>query len=595
MASFCGVWSVSGEPVAGVASPERRRALRARVAGGAGGVVEVEQGPLWLAVPAGRLRRGDSDVLAWDGFLPSAVGTPDPDAPWEGHYSLAHADFSARRLTLMRDLGGGEDLFYIRTPEAVVFANSVRPLLEWCGDDRRIETEALAQLLFNGPAPLGGVTFFRGIRELEPGESVVVERGSWRRTAPRLPFLEPDRPGQATPAEFRKLLKDATGRAIAGDREVAVALSGGIDSATVAALAVEHLGAAGVCAYTFEFDEPAFPSETKLAQVTAKRLGIRHQVVRITRRKQLAAAPRYCWAVQEGRMRGNPARMLLAEAAAAAGAKKLLTGDGVEQLLGSLEFRPYLHELARNIGRTPFAGWALSTTLPLVKRVMPARASWPPHPDIRGAVATTLRRRGVLKDLARFYSPRLVRFARAIEESKAIGSAVGDSSETLLSALTRVCHHYNLMPRMLWKRVAMGRAAGVSYVAPAMLRDCIGEAPRFAAETWSVAEEYSRHLQREAVAADVAPEVLGRHKLREQAVGPSSWIPDLVAMVEAGTDGLAGLAPYLTDEELRAARRHHPYPLAQAALMSRVFLEGPPRDAAPAWSDLGRVSEAAAA
>ena len=84
-------------------------------------------------------------------------------------------------------------------------------------------------------------------------------------------------------AVARRALLEATGRSLGADRRVAVALSGGIDSATIAALAAELLGPKNVTALTFEFDEPTHASETGFAVLTARRLGLRHEVVTIRR------------------------------------------------------------------------------------------------------------------------------------------------------------------------------------------------------------------------------------------------------------------------------------------------------------------------
>lgn len=582
---------LADEPAAKFLSETQRRALRGALSLPAGKTVDIVQGPLWLVSSPARMRRGEGRILAWDGFLPTpGPQTPDPADPWEGHYALAHADWKNHRLILLRDFSGGENLYYFHGGKAIIFANSMRPLLAWKESSKKICPEALAEFMFTGPALCAGKTLFEGIQELAPGGGLTISRGEWRHHQARFPFLEEDNASagpEASPRALRRLLLEATGRALGGDREVAVALSGGIDSATIAALAAELLGPRNVTALTYEFDEPKHPSEAPIAALTARRLGLRHRVLKIRREQQLEAVPRYCWHVQDARMRGNSALLLLMEQAVRDGFGKLLTGDGVEHILGLLPFRPYLRDLAGRIPWTPLLDWTLSARrLPLLKHALPARKTWPPHQAIFGPVLCVLRYNGLIRDMTRFYPPALSRWVRRLEHSPRMRGALRGPDSSLGAQLEHACFHSHLMPRMLWKRVALARAAGLILVAPALLRRCAALTPRFAAQTWSAHTLFSRHLQQEAMAGILPPEVLQRSKIPEQAIAPSAWLEGVLAAAQSATRGWAGVKPLFSPEEFAAARAYCPYPLAQAALMNRVYLESAPRTSPPTWANL---------
>ncbi len=80
-------------------------------------------------------------------------------------------------------------------------------------------------------------TLLAGIRRVPPGWSLHVDRRSARLEAPgRRPI---SRPGAETPPDFWSAVQKATARAVEGHHHVAVLVSGGLDSAVVAAAAIE--------------------------------------------------------------------------------------------------------------------------------------------------------------------------------------------------------------------------------------------------------------------------------------------------------------------------------------------------------------------
>src|SRR5438067_2682932 len=156
-----------------------------------------------------------------------------------GMFALAIWDARKRRLVLARDRFGIKPLYYRHAEGELAFASELRALPRGAIDLDALE----AFLAFNSiPAPL---TIFRDVRKLPAGHVLVWEDGSialsrFARPAPA-PADEVRREADAEPLEEgRGRLRDSVRAHLVSDVPVGVLLSGGVDSATLAALAAEE-------------------------------------------------------------------------------------------------------------------------------------------------------------------------------------------------------------------------------------------------------------------------------------------------------------------------------------------------------------------
>src|SRR5919197_190234 len=153
-----------------------------------------------------------------------------------GMFAVALWDSRRRRLVLARDRFGIKPLYYRPERSGLSFASELRALPRG-----EVDLEALeAFLAFNSiPAPL---SIFRGTRKLPPGHLLVWAGGEPRverfaRPAP-VAAEEVRRESEAFLAEeLRARLRDSVRAHLVADVPVGVLLSGGVDSATLAALA----------------------------------------------------------------------------------------------------------------------------------------------------------------------------------------------------------------------------------------------------------------------------------------------------------------------------------------------------------------------
>jgi asparagine synthase (glutamine-hydrolysing) len=170
-----------------------------------------------------------------------------------GDYAFALWDGARRRLLLARDPLGQRPLHYHRGDKFFAFASMPKGLhalaeVPYAPDEDRI-AEFLALMLENGPQ-----SFFQGVERVEPGHVVtvtptgLVTRRHWQPTRRRIVLNGPAEYAEA----LRDLLDQSVRCRLRGAEDVGATLSGGFDSAAVAATAARLLAPSGrrVIAYT---------------------------------------------------------------------------------------------------------------------------------------------------------------------------------------------------------------------------------------------------------------------------------------------------------------------------------------------------------
>jgi len=154
-----------------------------------------------------------------------------------------------------------------------------------------VDREGLWQLLYLAPVTLPGKTVFRHVLELPPGHAGTLTREGFS--------IAPYWQLQAAPctddaltaaARVRELFLDAVGRQLQSDVPLAVLLSGGLDSSSIAAVAARALRPSGerLCTYSFEYEgnrESFRPTlfqpqgDDAYAEALAAELGTAHTVL----------------------------------------------------------------------------------------------------------------------------------------------------------------------------------------------------------------------------------------------------------------------------------------------------------------------------
>lgn len=188
----------------------------------------------------------------------------------EGPYALMLADPPNDRLYLAREVMGRRTAYFASVGPARIVARELQALLHWPGISRDWDRDCLISL-FDSATPLPRRTALAGIDELLPGEWCMWSPAGERRgrRAPRLWSSE------ALPGDdacwvdtFRAELSSAVDRSLIGTSEVAVMLSGGMDSGPVAALAAARLRSTGRRLTVTSWQLRDFPACDESNQVT---------------------------------------------------------------------------------------------------------------------------------------------------------------------------------------------------------------------------------------------------------------------------------------------------------------------------------------
>jgi asparagine synthase (glutamine-hydrolysing) len=190
-----------------------------------------------------------------------------------GMFAIAIWDASRRRLVLARDRYGIKPLYYRHVGGELRFASELRALPRG-----EIDLEALeAFLAFNSiPAPY---SIFREIRKLPAGHVLVWENGEialerYARPGPAAADELRDGDEAELVEELRARLRDSVRAHLLADVPVGVLLSGGVDSAALAALAAQET-AGPVHTFTIGFAERSF-DERAGARLVAEQYGTEH-------------------------------------------------------------------------------------------------------------------------------------------------------------------------------------------------------------------------------------------------------------------------------------------------------------------------------
>lgn len=255
--------------------------------------------------------------------------------PLRGAFTVLLWDERRRRGLVAADQLGVLSPVYRRAGEELAVALEARDLLRLLERRPDPDERSLVRWLVTGSIA-ATATLFAGVERLPGGHLLEVSEGATtRRRYWRLQYREPL---QAPRAELEDTLRAAVGRAVESRLREAgasgVLLSGGLDSAVVAATAV---GAGpGMASYSLVFPEHAEVDERERIERVAAELGLETNLVPFRGGELLPAAETF---VREWKL--PPASPTLAiqlpllRTAAADGVTTLLDGQGGDELFGA--------------------------------------------------------------------------------------------------------------------------------------------------------------------------------------------------------------------------------------------------------------------
>jgi asparagine synthase (glutamine-hydrolysing) len=248
-----------------------------------------------------------------------------------GMFALAVWDRVERTLFLARDRVGEKPLYWWRDGARFVFASEMRALLELLPARPGLRPDAIDQFL-HWQYVVEPATLLEGVHRLPAGHTLALGPGAFD-TAPE-PYweLEDAAPVEADPVEaLGAVLDEAVTLTLRSDAPVGVALSGGLDSGVIAAIAARRRE--GVAAFTVGYPGARDFDERAQASALARALGIEWHSAELSTDEFAASFPGLVAAGDEPIADvAAYGHFAVARLAAGHGVRVLLTGIGGDEL-----------------------------------------------------------------------------------------------------------------------------------------------------------------------------------------------------------------------------------------------------------------------
>jgi len=280
----------------------------------------------------------DSDLVlaSWNRWGPSCVER------LRGRFAFVLLDRAEGTLFLARDRFGHKPLHYARQGDQLWFASEMKALLE-AGLPAAVNGRALVEWSVYGDV-LAPRTMFEGIVSLPPAHVLELRSGSpvegprpyydWLGVVdPALHAEYANRPTVEVQRIMEKGVEEAVLGHVDGRSDVAVMLSGGVDSTLIAALAARH---AEIPAYNFSIKGDARLDEQPMSERVARHLGLPFATVSVDAdlyRREVAHAT-YLYEHPLWHMQGVPLSVI-ARRASEDGIGMFLTGHSIGPFFGT--------------------------------------------------------------------------------------------------------------------------------------------------------------------------------------------------------------------------------------------------------------------
>ena len=478
----------------------------------------------------------------------------------DGMFAFAFYESKSRRVLLARDPVGIKPLYYARTCGALLFASEIRTLLASGLVSDEFDPAGVAGFLAYG-APQDPLTVHAAIKSFPCGTY------QWLRAAPRdndviegarveywrMPAALPNRRPEEAAASLREALEKTVHEHLASDVPLAFFLSGGIDSAVIASLAAQTIGA--VNTFCVGFESPGMRSELDVAEITARRIGAHHQQVIITRDSIVDTWDRWLSSADRPSVDGLNT-FIISGAVRAANAKVAFSGLGADEIFGGYGnfFRvPQLLRAARIAAMLPLRlrQAMVAGLLPLVPRRyrtrlrMLADASANPV-DVCLSLKQMLDR-STLRQLG--FEPSALSLDEHFLQEDQLRLCTGSNSD-IFRAVSCVETRYYMGNTLLRDSDTNSMAHSIELRVPFVGRRILEEAGLTPGHVHLGGGRTPKKVLGDAVGDLLAPEVLQRKKTGF-TLPLGDWMFDqLRDSCEAGIDGLAAV-PFVNQDEVR--------------------------------------------
>ncbi len=299
----------------------------------------------------------------------------------DGQYAIAAYDSRDHRLLLVRDRMGICPLFYAMVGDYLVFGSEMKAIFATGLIKPEINPRSLDAVLTFGcvPAPHA---LFKGIQSLPPGSCLEIDKGRIsRRTYWDIPYNDagdyPRRNVDDWAEEFQAILQAACRTRLRADVPVGLYLSGGIDSAAIAAL-MASAGDVNKRVFSIGFPEPGFDESSRTEKIS-EFFNLKMDLLTYHQSDLAKDLPRLIYHGETPLVSTESMPLLALSELAAKYVKVVLSGEGSDEALGGyLYFR--WEALKQATGNGLRRKLLMGLTRPIFKRFLGPRNPFSPNP-----------------------------------------------------------------------------------------------------------------------------------------------------------------------------------------------------------------------
>lgn len=301
-----------------------------------------------------------------------------------GMYSIALFDFKKQQLLLARDRIGEKPLYYYWNDGTLIFGSELKPFMEYPEFKKEINKPLISKYLATGYFASPD-TVFKHTYKVEPGQYLIWKDGMLKKYT-YWNILKTFEESQkhiiydyhTAHEQLKHLIFQSVEKRLVADVPVGLFLSGGVDSALLAAVA-KHILKEDVRTYTIGFDD-AKQNEAIYAKEIARYLGTKHQERYVNDSDLLALVEYLSETFDEPNGDYSQIGQMLVAKMAKADITVALSGTGADEVFCGYKSYDWLHtaqkwdktvDIARCILRTPkFGDWITEKCPPRLKAIL---------------------------------------------------------------------------------------------------------------------------------------------------------------------------------------------------------------------------------
>lgn len=272
---------------------------------------------------------------------------------FNGMWAFALWDQRRRHLFCSRDRFGAKPFYYHVDDDVFVFASEIKAVLQALPRRAAPNWEPIRTFLEGNVLRHTDETVFEGISRLPAAHNLLVSSGRSELTPYwRLGSQTHEYDYRRAEETVAHLLDDAVQLRLRSDVPVGIALSGGMDSTAITALASRHLGRHALTVFTAEFPGTRH-DERRYAELVARRFGAEFHVADYRPKSLTEDIRRVTWHMDHPAPSGQVLPRWHLMELVARHVKVVLEGQGSDEMLAGypgryfgLWFRDELHNLA---------------------------------------------------------------------------------------------------------------------------------------------------------------------------------------------------------------------------------------------------------